>query len=160
MPYRIITVSLRDEEAGSARLNQFLAGHRVLSVRDEFVADGENSFWTFRVEYLSSPADSPVRGDGVGKTGRIDYKEILSAGDFAVFVRLRDLRKRIAAEEGVPLFTIFTNEQLAAMVTNRCASLADLRKIDGVGEARAGKYGERFLAAGREADEGEEEGES
>jgi len=72
---------------------------------------------------------------------------VLSPDDFAVFARLRDLRKEIAKEEAVPVYTIFTNEQLATLVTARARSKADLEKVAGVGDARIEKYGERFLAA-------------
>lgn len=78
--------------------------------------------------------------------GRPDYKQILAPEDFAVFVRLRQWRKEAAEEEGVPLYTIFTNEQLAEMARRRPQTKAELGSIDGVGEARLGKYGEAVLA--------------
>lgn len=37
-----------------AEMNGFFRSRRGLAVRKEFVADGENSFWTFCVEYLES----------------------------------------------------------------------------------------------------------
>ena len=61
------------------------------------------------------------------------------------FVQLRDLRKSIAQAEAVPVYTVFTNEQLAAMVRARVTTRAGLGKIDGVGEARIEKYGPRVL---------------
>lgn len=75
-----------------------------------------------------------------------DYKELLSPEDFAVFVKLRDLRKEIAQADAVPVYAIFTNEQLARMVETRVTSAAGLEAIAGVGDARIAKYGERFLA--------------
>ena len=50
---------------------------------------------------------------------KIDYKEVLNEVDFAVFARLRDLRKVISDKEAIPAYSIFTNEQLAAMVTGQ-----------------------------------------
>ena len=82
----------------------------------------------------------------------MDYKEILSADDFAVFVRLREARKELAAKEAIPVYAVCTNEQLAEMAKDRAATMADLKKIDGFGDAKAEKYGEAFLAAMREAD--------
>ena len=73
-------------------------------------------------------------------------REVLSPEDFAVYVRLRELRKTIAAEEAIPPYSVFTNEQLAAIVTGRVSSKADLGKIAGIGEARLEKYGSRFLS--------------
>ena len=78
----------------------------------------------------------------MGGKGRIDYKEVLSEADFTVFAKLRELRKTFAEKEAVPAYSIFTNEQLAAMVTEKPSSLAELGKINGLGEARVKKYGE------------------
>ena len=62
-----------------------------------------------------------------------------------MFVRLRNLRKEIAEKDSVPSYSIFNNEQLAAMVTGKVDSLASMQTIAGVGEARVSKYGEAFL---------------
>ncbi len=75
----------------------------------------------------------------------MDYKEILKPEDFAVFARLRDLRKEIAQAEAVPVYTIFTNEQLAQMVQQKATSKTGLEKVAGVGDARIEKYGSRVL---------------
>jgi len=62
----------------------------------------------------------------------------LSQEDFALFVKLRDWRKQAASLEAVPVYTIFTNEQLAAIAQKRTATLSDLKTINGVGESRVG----------------------
>ena len=72
---------------------------------------------------------------------KIDYKDVLKPEEFAVFAKLRDLRKQIAQAEAVPVYTIFTNEQLADMVRAKVTTRAGLGKIDGIGEARVEKYG-------------------
>ncbi len=80
-----------------------------------------------------------------GSAPKVDYKEVLSAEDFAVFSKLRDLRKALAEKEAIPAYSIFTNEQLAAMVTGKVESQAALAKIEGIGAARIEKYGAAFL---------------
>ena len=80
-----------------------------------------------------------------GGRGKVDYREVLSPEDFAVFARLRQARKEIAQAEAVPVYTVFTNEQLAQMVQSRATTRAALEKVAGVGDARIGKYGERVL---------------
>jgi superfamily II DNA helicase RecQ len=77
----------------------------------------------------------------------VDYKEVLTPEQFLVFVRLRDLRKEVAAREAVPVYNVFTNEQLAEIVKRGCTSLAQMQEVEGIGEARVGKYGEIFLSA-------------
>ena len=75
-------------------MNAFLRSHRVLAVRKEFVCDGENSFWTFCVEYLESA--QAVNAPGGGKLPKVDYKETLKPEEFEVFSQLRDWRKGVA----------------------------------------------------------------
>ena len=67
---------------------------------------------------------------------------------------LRDLRRDIAKEQGVPAYVIFHDKTLAAMAAHRPTSEEHLLRISGVGEAKLERYGERFLAAIREADQG------
>ena len=76
----------------------------------------------------------------------VDYKQVLSAPDFAAFASLCELRKQLAQAESVPVFAVFTNEPQAAVVTQRCTSLAALGAIDGIGPARLDKYGAAVLA--------------
>lgn len=97
------------------------------------------------VEYLSGGGDSLQTQAKERVKNRIDYKQVLSPEDFAVFVKLRDWRKQQAEEFGVPVYTIFTNQQLAEMVTLQVTSKTQLRDIDGVGDARLGKYGDAVL---------------
>lgn len=141
MKYRFFHVSALYPQAGESELNEFCASHRVGSVEKSLIMDGAHSYWTFCVGYLDGTEKLPV-----GRKGRIDYREVLNEADFAVFARLRGLRKELAEREGVPAYALFTNEQLAEMVTGRISSLSDLQAIDGIGEAKTKKYGEAFLA--------------
>ncbi|NCA82004.1 MAG: hypothetical protein EOM72_04590 [Opitutae bacterium] len=128
-------------------LNRFLRSHRVLTAHREFVANGENSYWALAVEFLEGPAPSgPGPGEGRGGKPRVDYKEVLSPGDFALFARLRDWRKATAEQEGIPVYAVLTNEQLAGIAAKRPESLAGLKEIEGLGDAKAGKYGAAVLA--------------
>jgi superfamily II DNA helicase RecQ len=145
MSLRFFTIPVLDDGRAAAELNGFLHHHKVLSVDRRWVEQGSNSFWHFCIDYLdgSSPLATPPRASQ--SRPRVDYKEILSPEEFAVFARLRDLRKEIAQTEAVPVYTIFTNEHLARMVQARAASKADLEKIAGVGDARIDKYGGQVL---------------
>jgi superfamily II DNA helicase RecQ len=143
MQLKTFVLPIKNLNPAEAEMNAFLRGHRVLSVKKEFVPDGENSFWTFCVEYLEGvPAGNLPPG---GKLPKVDYKEILKPEEFEVFSRLRDWRKTVAEQEGVPVYVVFTNEQLAEMVRKRVATKTQLGAIEGVGEARVAKYGEAVL---------------
>lgn len=143
MQLKLFIVPVKNIAAAEGEMNGFLRSHRVLAVKKEFVSDGENSFWTFCVEYLESgPAGSPPPG---GRLPKVDYKEVLKPEEFEVFSRLRDWRKGVAEAEGVPVYVVFTNEQLAEMVKKRAGSKAALKEIEGVGDARLEKYGAAVL---------------
>jgi len=137
MQLKLFVLPIKNLGAAEAEMTAFLRGHRVLAVKKEFVPDGENSFWTFCVEYLD--------GFGVGALppgGRpkIDYKEVLKPEEFELFSRLRDWRKTVAEKEGVPVYVVLSNEQLAEMVRRRVSNKSQLKEIEGVGEARIEKY--------------------
>ena len=110
MHLKLFVLPIKNLGAAEAEMNAFLRGHRVLAVKKEFVADGENSFWSFCVKYLDSGG-----GGGLlpgGKLPKVDYKEVLKPEDFEVFSRLRVWRKSVAEKEGVPVYVVLTNEQL------------------------------------------------
>ena len=142
MKLRFFAVPMLDGEEESQELNRFLATNRVLLVERHFVADGPRSAWAICVSYLDR-GGRPAPEQGQGK--RVDYREILSESDFAIYAKLRSLRKAMAEKDGLPAYTLFTNEQLAAMVQQRVTSLKALEEIPGVGTARIKKYGTAFL---------------
>jgi superfamily II DNA helicase RecQ len=137
---RFFMVPMLDGDEESQELNRFLSMNRVLLVERHFVSDGPRSAWAICVSYLDRGGrPAPEQGK------RVDYREVLSEADFAVFVKLRNLRKSMSEKEGLPAYTLFTNEQLAAMVQQRVTSLKALEEIQGVGSARVKKYGAAFL---------------
>jgi superfamily II DNA helicase RecQ len=141
-------VPARAPEPAQSELNQFLAGHRVLAVHREWLADGAHSGWAFCVETVAGrgPLPPELKAGGARRGAEVDYKQVLSPPDFAVFSQLREVRKQLALAAGVPVYDVFTNEQLAAMVTGRVASRTALQDIEGIGVARADKFGAAVLA--------------
>lgn len=138
---RFFNVPVLDGDEAAEEVNRFLCVNRIIAIDRQFVHDGANSAWALCVTYVQ-PSNRPL----TGKRGKIDYRDVLSEPDFALFAKLRALRKTLADKEGVPAYALFTNEQLATMVQNRVRTASALREIDGVGEARVDKYGKEFLA--------------
>ncbi len=144
MQLKLFVAPVQDFAGTEAEMNAFLRSRRVLSVRKEFVADGSDSFWAFCVEHL----DQDLAGVSSGvRPPRVDYREVLEPQEFEVFSRLRDWRKKTAEQEGVPVYSVMTNEQLAQAVQRKVSTRAGLKEIEGVGEARIKKYGEAVLEA-------------
>jgi superfamily II DNA helicase RecQ len=147
MKYRFFTVPAMSPGAAEEELNRFIAGHRVSNVERHLVVDGGASFWAVCVTWIDGDAGQVT---DAGRRGRVDYKEVLAADEFALYDRLRTLRKERSEAEGLPAFAVFTNEQLAAMVQERVTTSADFAKLAGVGSARAERYGPMFLELLRE----------
>lgn len=141
MKYAFFSILALSPDAAQAELNTFCTAHRVANVEKMFVPNGERSFWSVCVTNL----DHDTRLPGSGKQ-KIDYRETLEENEFAIFVKLRTLRKSIAEKEGIPANALFTNEQLAAMVRGRVTSVSALGAIEGIGKARLEKYGQVFLS--------------
>lgn len=146
MPFRIFLIPVHYGDDATEELNAFIASHRVAHIERKWIDQGTQSAWAFCVEYVLA---SPTR-DGNPRSqlsrNRIDYKTILSPDEFTIFSMLRELRKELSQQEGVPVFALFSNEQLAQMVQRRCSSKADLLGIEGIGEAKLEKYAEKLLA--------------
>jgi len=137
--FRIPCAAGSDEETA---LNTFLRSIQVLTVHRDFVADGANSFVLYSVEYLFPCGN---QGKSSQKKGKIDYREVLSGKDFSLFARLREWRKNRAVKDGVAVYTIFTNEQLAQIAQKGPDSKAALQKIAGIGEAKINAHGRQVL---------------
>jgi len=152
MRFHFATVPVHGSAEVERELNVFLGSHRVLGVERQLVADGAQSVWAICVAYTDATSHHATSQDpsnpsrsGPGRKERVDYKEILGAGEFATFARLREWRKVTAERDGVPPYAVFTNEQLAEMVRRPVQALAGLAEIEGVGPARVEKYGPAVL---------------
>jgi superfamily II DNA helicase RecQ len=144
MGLRFFVVPVHDSSAFEQDLNGFLARHKVVSIDRHLIDQGANSFWAICVDYLSHTPGDGSQNLNLSRN-RVDYKTILSPEEFVVFSRLRELRKELAQTEAVPVYALFTNEQLAQMVQRRCRSKTDLAQIEGIGESKVDKYADRIL---------------
>ena len=120
-------------------LNAFLASHRVASVAQEWVQGPAGPMLVFLVQTLDGPRPATRASES-----RIDYRAVLDDDQFQLFSRLRDERKKIAHEEGIPVYAVFSNAQLAEIVKSKATTAEELRAIDGLGKARVERYGERM----------------
>jgi ATP-dependent DNA helicase RecQ len=66
-----------------------------------------------------------------------------------LFDALREARRAIAAEAGVPAYVVFHDSTLREIAAARPRSLAELGQVDGVGEVKLGRYGDAMLEAVR-----------
>ena len=130
-------ISMNDDGQETERMNSFLRSHRVLSVRQRDFPEG----WGFCVEWIDGTPPPAYQRD------RVDYMKVLEPDAFKRFSEYRKRRKEISEVDGVKPFMVMTDAQMAELAKMGNPVLADLKKIEGFGEARAEKYGERLLAA-------------
>lgn len=67
------------------------------------------------------------------------------AGEGDLWTALRATRRRLAEEQGVPAYVIFTDATLAEMASRQPHTLADMAHISGVGARKLDAFGEIFL---------------
>jgi ATP-dependent DNA helicase RecQ len=88
---------------------------------------------------LTQPIAAPEPGPEKHRAGEI-------ACDEALFARLRQLRKRLADELGVPSYIVFSDVSLRQMARYYPAGDAEFARISGVGEKKLREFGAVFLA--------------
>ncbi|MEY4180458.1 MAG: ATP-dependent helicase RecQ [Planctomycetota bacterium] len=65
--------------------------------------------------------------------------------DRALFESLRQLRRKLADEMGVPAYIVFSDASLRDMARQRPQTLDEFRKIRGVGDRKTEDFGEEFI---------------
>jgi superfamily II DNA helicase RecQ len=139
--FRTFFISPFGEAGVCDELNKFLSSNRIVDVEKRLIDGERGTGWLFLVEYGNENKTLQTSTS----SSRIDYREILNEQEFALYDKLRQLRKSISDEQKVPPYVVFNNEQLASMVKSPPASVKDIAKLPGVGEAKVKQYGARFL---------------
>ncbi len=93
-----------------------------------------------------------LRQDQVQKTARRQTKSALPDDiNVGLWEALRECRRLLADEQGVPPYVIFHDSTLVAMCSSLPNSMEEFAALSGVGERKLAKYGAQFLQAIREA---------
>ena len=96
-------------------------------------------------------AGADATGAALGPGRRSTGADAGSSADLApvdevLFERLRALRTRLAAEAKLPAYMVFSNATLTDMCRKMPLTADEPLEVSGVGEAKAARYGEEFLA--------------
>ena len=65
--------------------------------------------------------------------------------DPELFAMLKDLRKKVAKQRGIPAYAVFQESSLEQMATVYPISLEELQQVQGVGAGKARKFGKEFV---------------
>ena len=89
---------------------------------------------------LTAPAPPDV-----GRPVRHAMSYTLVDADLALFDRLKELRRRLAKEAGLPAYRIFTDASLLDMSRRRPTTTAEFLEIIGMDDGKCRSYGPAFL---------------
>ncbi len=140
MQIKLFTIPITDDGAFEQEFNAFLRAHKVLEVQQHLVNNENGASWCFCIRYV----DSQYRATRI-KTGKIDYREVLDEATFKIFAQLREIRKQIASEEGIPAFAVFTDEELAGISKLSNITPNTMKSVKGIGEKKVERYAARFI---------------
>jgi ATP-dependent DNA helicase RecQ len=85
-----------------------------------------------------------------GAPSTLPGRDALAGASGDVFQALREWRKGVAKEHGVPAYTVFHDATLQEIARRLPASLDGLRGISGIGASKLERYGELLLKVVRE----------
>ena len=95
--------------------------------------NSREKFWIVEDNEYNEMMDEEMRGGGSG------------AVDSQLFSILKDLRRKIAKQHGLPTYVIFQEPSLDAMATTYPITIEELQNIPGVGPGKAKRYGKEFV---------------
>jgi ATP-dependent DNA helicase RecQ len=95
---------------------------------------------------------SSARNGTQAKRTATNQDRHLSSSDATVLKHLKSVRLHLSQQRKIPPYMVFHDSTLRVMATERPQTLDELAAIPGVGAAKLATYGERFLAAIREAE--------
>ena len=95
--------------------------------------ESREKFWIVEDNPYTEMMDEELRGGGSG------------AVDAELFSILKDLRRKIAKQHGLPTYVIFQESSLDAMATTYPITIEELQNIPGVGPGKAKRYGKEFI---------------
>ncbi len=144
LQYKFFRIPVFEPEWAENELNSFIRNVRAVNVTKEFVAQGDYPFWNIVVEYVIKNEPVPGR-ESENRKGKIDYKEILSNEDFEVYSKIRDWRKKTAIQNGLQVYNIIKNAQMAEIAEKRITTMEGLKAVKGIGDSTVEDYGKTII---------------
>ncbi len=146
-----------DELAGfdSAPLDQFCDTHMVTAWVDHFFQHGGEPHLAVIVAY--DDRSERKRARSASRRER-DPRQELPPQARPAYDRLREWRSLRARQDGVPIYVVFNNRELAAIAVAAPDDREALKAIEGIGKGKADKYADDvFLVLGSLAEPDHEE---
>ena len=129
-------------------LDQDMGNYAVLRLTEKALSflHGEERITLARPRAKTVPSGRKGKGRALSTT-HLDRPGLEREG---LFQRLRALRKKLADEQHVPPYVVFSDASLRDMAERRPTDLDSFAGVNGVGKYKLDRYGEVFIAAIRE----------
>ncbi len=140
MQIKLFTIPVGDSGAAQEEMNRFLRGNKILEVQNQLISNENGAYWCFCVRYIEKafvPTDE--------HKGKVDYKQILDEATFKKFSKLREIRKKVAADEGLPAFAVFTDEELAGLAKLEAITQKSMLTVKGIGDKKVERFAKHFI---------------
>jgi len=147
MKLRVFTLPFEPARGfDTTEADAFFEDHEALSVTDHVLEHAGVPWLVLVVTYQALDRDGGS-SRGAGRRKGPDPRAELDPAQQKVYDALRSWRAHRGRDEGVPVYMVATNRQLAQVVQQRPTTLAALDAIDGFGDGRRKRHGEALLAA-------------
>lgn len=135
MELRIFTLPFDEVSEGfpDEIITQFCLNKKVHNMEVHFFQQDGRHFWSVAILY-------EVVLKGQDKIRALDDTQRL------LYERLREWRKKHAADLGIPVYLVATNAHLLQMIKLKCRTLESMKQVKGFGRKRLEKYGRLILA--------------
>ena len=151
--------TVHDSNSQVKEVIELLAAEGLLAVSDGAYpvvelgprwAEADSDGFSFAMKRMKTKTSRRASGaidevDVSGAGGHAFGSSGFSAGDDALFERLRVLRKRIADANGIPPYVVFSDKTLRDMCARRPKDRLEFLQVNGVGETKLARYGQAFM---------------
>lgn len=123
-----------------------IAGHGGLSITDKGrVFLQEKQIIQLRKPPIPSKSSGRSSGQSSGKSKKNASEALKTDQDKYLFETLRDTRAELAKANKLPAYVIFHDRTLIELASQKPQSLEAMLAINGIGETKLERYGEKFL---------------
>jgi superfamily II DNA helicase RecQ len=140
MQIQLFSIPVGEGGAALQEMNLFLKAHKILEVEQQMTSNSNGANWCFCVRYHEQ-AFNPASGSKV----KVDYRQALDEPTFRKFAHLREIRKKVAAAEGLSAFIVFTDEELSELAKLEEITIRSMLGIKGIGEKKIERFAHYFI---------------
>lgn len=111
MQFKFFAIPIDSSGQNENELNKFLRSHRVLTVDRHFYP--EKCIWAISVEYIDQ--DPTAEAPPQQRREKTDFTAGMTDEEKERYEKYKDIRRRLATERGIPVYLIYTNEELSIL---------------------------------------------